>query len=186
MHRWGVFFLFFPCLVFVCLFGELLFTNLSFLWSNVYIWGCHLSETCIQSLPRDAEWSIPPALFPNLCFIEWKLRIVRLSYAGTWSIKIYAAEELVWVGNTFHRNDIFCYCCARGWHNKVKLYPLTWSAVSSKSVLKQRIVHKYCRTFRLWLRSVFQTQLMHVKWSLSCGIDAEGSLVIKLLFFVSW
>lgn len=32
----------------------------------------------------------------------------------------------------------------------------------------------------------FKHKLVRVKWSLSCGIDSEGSLMIKLLFFVSW
>lgn len=164
---------------------ELLFLQLSFVWSNVYIWGCHLSETFIQCLPRNAAWSIPPASFPNLCSMQQKLRIACLSYAGTWSIKIYVAEELVWVGPA-HTDDSFCYCCARGWHNKVKLSPLTWSAVSTKSVLSKGLCTNTVGNSGSGSVLCFKHKLMRVKWSLSCGINAEGSLMIKLLFFVSW
>lgn len=170
---WGFF-----CFVWVFF---LFFMKLSFPWSNVYIWGCHLSETCIQSLARNAEWSIPPASFPNLCCMQRKLSIACLSYAGTWSIKIYVAEELVWAC-TFQTHDSFCSCCARGWHNKVKLSPLTWSAVSTKSVLgamhKWGIVYKYCRKFRLWLRSV---KLMHFLRHQCWGFPKDQNL-----FFMSW
>lgn len=166
-------------------FCELLFLQLSFVWSNVYIWGCHLSETFIQCLPRNVAWSIPPASFPNLCSMQWKLRIACLSYAGTWSIKIHVAEELVWVGPA-HTDESFCYCCARGWHNKVKLSPLTWSAVSTKSVLEQGIVYKYCRKFRLWLCSVFQTQVSACKvvpflWRQFWGFPNDQTVVLCVL-----
>lgn len=144
---------------FIC---ELLLIKLSFLWASDYILGCHLSETCIPCLPGNAEWSTPPASFPNLCFMQSKLRIVCQSYAGTWSIKIYVAEELVWVG-TVHTDDSFCYCCARGWHNKVKLSPLTWSAVSTKSVRSKGLCINTLGNSGSGSGLCFKHKLMHVK-----------------------